>query len=514
MRIKFPQRFILLILSAVFFALAFEPSPLWFLAYFFVPLMIAGVRGIGFKEGFRSGYAFGMMVTFLGMYWVAYVHIVGVILLIFVHPFYYAVICGALGSATARWGRLGALTMPFLWVGMEYLRGLTQLSFPWQHLSYTQASNTVIAQLAEISGDGTLTLFIIVVGLILYFAYGNLRRPLLSISLFVLAIFLYTGAYFWGATRFTALKPDYPVAALQGNIPITQKWQNGRADHNFEAYDLLTKQAAQSGAKLMVWPESAAPMYLNLEPPYIQWIATMARTNNVDIMTGGLHMERDSIGVRRYYNSTYFFTPNGRDPRIYDKQWLVPFGEHMPYAERVGWIAAFREFVKEKLTLDISDFHPGDSLILFESGGRKFGTLICFEIAYPEFVRDFVNFGADFMTVITNDDWFGETAGPYQHAAIPIFRAIENRVWIVRAANTGISAIYDPFGRVVDKTKLGEKTFLVGNIGHRGPATLFSRYGAVLGKICLAASLLLGIILVALKKRNEHYQNHHIAPRR
>ncbi len=506
MKFKFPQRLILLLLAAAFFSLAFEPSPLWFLIYFFVPLFLASVRGLGFREGFRSGWGFGVVTAFLTLYWVVYVNVVGVILLILIHSIYYGLVGGVLGSATQKFGRKGFIIAPFLWVGMEYMRGLTQLSFPWQNLSYTQASNTVIVQLAEISGDAVITFFIVLIGLLLYHAYGNLRHMALSISLFVIVLLLYTGAYFWGATRFTALNPDFEVAALQGNIPITEKWQNGRADHNFITYDTLCSQAAAAGAKLLVWPESAAPMYLNLEPPYMSWIAAMARRNNVDIMTGALHMDRAPDGSRRYFNSTYFFTPEGRDPRIYDKHWLVPFGEHMPYAEKIKAIAKFREFVKERLALDISDFHPGDSLILFESNGRKFGTLICFEIAYNEFVRDLVNSGADFLTVITNDDWFGETAGPYQHAAIPIFRAVENRVWIVRAANTGISAIFDPFGRVISKTKLGEQTFLVGKIGHRGEVTLFQKHGALLGKICLAVSLLAGIILAVVKKRHDTWQ--------
>ncbi len=513
MRFRFPQRLILLLLAAVFFSLAFEPSPLWFLIYFFVPLFIAAIRGLGFREGFRSGWGFGVITAVLTLYWVVYVNVVGVILLVLVHSIYYGFVGGILGSATRRFGRAAIALMPFLWVGLEYLRAQTQVSFPWQNLAYTQASNTVIVQLAEISGDATITFFIALVGVLLYLAYTNLRRMTLSISLFVAAIVLYTGAYFWGAARFQPLEPDFTVAALQGNIPVQQKWQNGRADHNFQTYEALSAEAAAAGSKLLVWPESAAPMYLNLEPPYMDWIASMARRNSVDIMTGGLHMTRLPDGTRRYFNSTYYFTPVGRDPRIYDKHWLVPFGEHMPYAEKITAIAKFREFVKERLALDISDFHPGDSLVLFESNGRKFGTLICFEIAYNEFVRDLVNRGADFLTVITNDDWFGETAGPYQHAAIPIFRAVENRVWIVRAANTGISAIFDPYGRVVAKTKLGEKTFLAGNIGHRGPVTLFQKHGAVLGKICLAVSLLAGIILAVAKKRHDTWQADHIHSR-
>ncbi|MGB5105595.1 MAG: apolipoprotein N-acyltransferase [Candidatus Zixiibacteriota bacterium] len=501
MRFTLPQRTIVLIISAIFFSLAFEPSPLWFLAYFFVPIFAASIRGLGFKEGFRSGYVFGVISAVLGLYWVVYVNVVGVILLVLLHSFYYALIGGLAAESLKRYGRLGLWTLPVLWVAMEYLRSLSQVSFPWQNISYTQASNIAIVQLAEISGDATVTFFVCVVGLVLYFAYANLRRIMLSSSLFVVAIMLYSGAYIWGVTRIHPVEPDFEVAALQGNIPVNDKWQNGKADHNFVAYDELSARVSDS-AQLLIWPESAAPMYLNLERPYIAWIESIARRENVDIMTGGLYMTRTAEGVRKYYNSAFFFTPQGMLPTPHNKLYLVPFGEHMPYAEKIKPIAKFREFVKERLALDISDFQPGDSIVTFESHGRKFGTLICFEVVYPEFVREMVNKGVDFLAVITNDDWFGETAGPYQHFYIPVFRAVENRVWIVRAANTGICGIFDPYGRVVAKTQLGGRTFLTGKIGPRMGETMFQRWGAVLGKICLAMAVLAGIILTITKRRH------------
>jgi apolipoprotein N-acyltransferase len=118
---------------------------------------------------------------------------------------------------------------------------------------------------------------------------------------------------------------------------------------------------------------------------------------------------------------------------------------------------------------------------------NAFGVLICFELSI-EFVRDLVNSGADFLTSITNDDWFGPTSGPYQHAVIPVFRAVENRIWIVRSANTGISEIINPYGQIIAKTKLGETTHLSGLIGDRLPSTPFRVYGAAVSKICLAVT--------------------------
>lgn len=488
MRFRLPQRIIPLLLAATFFSLSFEPAPFWFLIYFAIPLFAAAIYKLGFKGGFVNGYVFGIVTAILTLYWVSYVTVTGVVLLILVHSLYYALIAGVVASATRRFGSQGLWLLPFVWVAVEYLRTLTEISFPWQNLSYTQASNTVIVQLAEISGDATVSFFIVVVGLILYFGYASVRLPLRSILLFLLAIVLYTGAYFWGAWRFEPLNPDFKVAALQGDIPINEKWRQGRADHNFEIYADLTQKAAADSARFVLWPETAAPMYIMYEPPYLRWIESIAAQNSVDILTGALHLAQSPDGKRRYYNSAFFFTPEGFHPRVYNKRHLVPFGEQMPYANKIGLLASFRDFVKNNWNLDISDFEPGDSLIIFETHSRKFGSLICFEATYPEYVRTMVKTGAEFLTVITNDDWFGKTAGPYQHFAIPVFRAVENRVWILRAANTGICGVYDPFGRVVAKTKLGGRTHLVAAIGPKLEETTYQRYGPSLSHFSLVVA--------------------------
>ncbi len=501
---RLPEHAWLMLFAAILFSLSYEPSPLWFLVYFFVPLFAASVQGLGFRGGFRAGYFFGVVSAFLTLYWVSWVTAVGVVLLILVHSFYYAFIGGLTGMATKRYGRPALLLLPFLWVAMEYIRSLSQISFPWQNLSYTQASNLAIVQLSELSGDAVVTFFIVALGLLLYVAYRSVRSTWRAMGWFGLVLVVYSAVYLWGATRFQRLETDFRVAALQGDVPVAQKWRNGSADHNFKIYEDLTNRAAADSAELVVWPETAAPMYLLYQPPYVKWIDEIARRNNVDIVTGALQMDRDSSGTRHYYNAAFYFTPQqGMDPRIYRKHYLVTFGEHMPYAESVGWIRAFRNFVKNNLAMDISDFEPGNSKFLWASHGRAFGTLICFEVIYPDYVRDMVNRGADFLNVITNDDWFGHTAGPYQHAAIPVFRAVENRIWIVRAANTGISAVYDPFGRELQATKLGERTFIAANIGPRLGPTLFSKHGRVLSQFCLAVSLLAVILLVVRRGKRD-----------
>jgi apolipoprotein N-acyltransferase len=503
MRFRLPQRRLALLAAAVLFSLSFAPLPFWFLAYLFVPVFIAATQGLTFKEGFRSGYLFGMVISLLCLYWVVYVTITGVILLIFVHALYYAAIAGLLSASTRKYGASGLILFPFIWVAIEYIRSLSQLSFPWLNISYTQAANLPIVQLSALSGDATVSFFVIVVGIILYLGYHYARQTLRASLIFAVALVFYACAYLWGVSQIVPVAGNLRVAALQGNIPINQKWQPGGLDRSFRNYDSLSQAAVADSARLLILPESAVPAYLYYEDRYIAWLESITKRYNVDLMTGALHLVRTDDAKKHFYNSAFMFTPQGMNKVPYNKHLLVPFGEHMPYAEKIGVLSKFRDFVKNKLNLDISDFEPGDSLSTFASNGKRFGVLICFETVYPEFVRDLVNSGADFLTSITNDDWFGPTSGPYQHAVIPIFRAVENRIWIVRAANTGISEIINPYGQIIAKTKLGETTFLSGVIGDRLPSTPFRVYGAVVSKICLAVAALAALFLLFSKGHHD-----------
>lgn len=503
MRFRLPQHWPTLLAAAILFSLSFEPLPFWFLAYLFVPVFIAATHGLTFKEGFRSGYLFGMVISLLGLYWVVYVTITGVILLIFVHALYYAFIAGLLSVSTRRYGNSGLILLPFIWVATEYLRSLTQLSFPWLNLSYTQAANLPIVQLSALSGDATVSLFVIVVGILLYLGYRTARQTVRASLIFAVALVIYAAAYIWGGSQIQPVNGNFKVAALQGNVPINQKWLPGGLDRSFSNYDRLAQAAVADSAKLLILPESAVPAYLYYEDSYITWLESITKRYNVDLMTGALHLVRTDDAKKHFYNSAFMFTPEGMNKIPYNKHLLVPFGEHMPYANKIGLLAKFREFVKTKLGLDISDFEPGDSLSTFLSNGRRFGVLICFETVYPEFVRDLVNSGAEFLTSITNDDWFGPTSGPYQHAVIPVFRAVENRIWIVRSANTGISEIINSNGQIIAKTKLGETTHLSGLIGDRLPPTPFRVYGAVVSKICLAVTALAALFLAISKGHHD-----------
>ena len=498
-----PKRPLAIIIAAIFFSLAFAPSPLWFLGYFAVPLFVAALhKDRNFWSGFRSGYWFGFIISLVTLYWVAVVTVTGFVALALAHPVYYALVGGLYAAIRRKVGAWALAALPLIWLAMEYIRSLSELSFPWLNLSYTQWENLAIVQLAGFAGDAAVSFFVVIVGVLLYLGYSRLKRPVASLLWFFAAILVYTGGYFVGAFQLQEIETDSRVAVLQGNVANKDKWRSGSIDHNFYNYEELTDSAAAAGATLVIWPETAAPCYLAQERAYLNWVEGIAAKYKVDMLVGALYLTENELEENYYSNSAYFFRPTGVKLPPYNKQKLVPFSEHVPYSHQVGWIDGFRKLLKSDLGLDVSNFRPGDSLAIYRSGSKVVVPLICFEVVYPAYVREMVNLGANLLTVITNDAWFGETAGPYQHAAMPVFRAVENRCWLIRAANTGISEVIDPNGRVVQSLALGERGYLVADVGGKSGETMFDRHGLWLSQICLVAMLPLILIAIIGKRRD------------
>jgi apolipoprotein N-acyltransferase len=244
----------------------------------------------------------------------------------------------------------------------------------------------------------------------------------------------------------------------------------------------LSRIAAGAEPDLIIWPETACPCYLEKEPAYLERVENLSYALKTDIILGT--DDYWVLGPEQYvfYNSAFWISPeNGLTGRYYKIQ-LVPFAERIPYS---GNLRIF-----EEIELGQANFSSGKEYTLYETQAGKFSALICYEIAFPDRVRRFVKNGADFVVNITNDAWFGRTAGPYQHASMAILRAVENRVSIARCANTGISMTVDPYGKILDKTSLFETVNLIGEIPKRSETTFFTSKGPWVGKLSLAVTLL------------------------
>jgi apolipoprotein N-acyltransferase len=272
---------------------------------------------------------------------------------------------------------------------------------------------------------------------------------------------------------------------VQGNIPQAVKWDAAFRAQTFEIYGQLTRAAAP-GSRLIVWPEAAVPAYLRFEPGAMTWLTDLAASVRVPLLVGAPDAEPDGRRAR-YLNSAFLVDAAGLRGR-YDKMHLVPFGEYVPLKRLL--------FFVEAIAAEIGDFTPGREATLFQLEGTPFGTVICYEVIFPDLFRRFVGGGASFMTNITNDAWFGDSGGPLQHLQMVPLRAVENRVAIVRAANTGVSALVLPSGAIQSTLPLGARGTLRADVPLRQGETFYTRFGDVFALACAAltgAALLGGL---------------------
>jgi apolipoprotein N-acyltransferase len=488
----------LVIFSALLMSLAYPPLPFGFVIYFALVPLIFALEIKGLSDAFKIGYIFGLISNSILLFWIGWATIPGAVAAILLLCLYTALLTWFYALVQKKWGRTSLFFLPFLWVAMEYVRSLTEFSFPWLNLAYTQTYYLHLIQYASITGNYAVSFWIICLNLIIYLAIKYKKRIGLAISIFAILIIL---PYIYGWHEFYVTrsvmserieKNDIRIALLQGNIEPDVKWDQKFLDYNIQTFIDMSKKTVKGELDLIVWPETAAPCYLASESLYMNEIQATSDSLNIPLLVGTNDYEVQEKGRVLYYNSVFLFKPQGGYPQTYNKIHLVPFSEKIPYDEKFH--------ISDKVQLGQSDFSSGKSFTIFHIPKGEFATLICFESVYPALVRSFVKRGAKFLVNITNDAWFGKTHGPFQHARIAVFRAIENRISIARCANTGVSMFIDPFGRTSDATKIFVRTTVIGQMPLKFKDTFYTKHGDWFAQICSLVSFFL-IIASLIKKR-------------
>jgi len=388
----------------------------------------------------------------------------------------------------ANRGLKPAITAPFVFIATEYARGIALTGFPWDLLGCSQAGRTVLVQIADITGIHGVSFVVVLVNVALWEVVKSkvARSPIPWRAVCACALVLLT-ALGYGALRLR----DFPashnpfngfgIGVLQGNIPQELKWEVAARNHTFDVYRRLGGQAVEQGANLLVWPETAAPVLFGSPDLDSRRPGEISRLLGVPMLVGAPSTK--NLGGKPHYYNSAFLIDSGMLRHHYDKIHLVPFGEYMP----LSWLLPLGPGMAARE----ADYSAGETMeVMTIPGGPSFSVLICYEAIFPELARLALTNGARLLINITNDGWFGDSAAPYQHLAMAGLRSIENRVWLIRAANTGISAAFDPAGRMVASLPLNhEGAFTVKIPAAPKAGSFYSRWGDVFAWSCILVCL-------------------------
>ncbi len=353
---------------------------------------------------------------------------------------------------------------PAVWVASEYGRLALFGGFPWVLLGYSQVTVLPIAQLASVTGVFGVSALLAATATGLAWAVQARGRarwgPPAAVAALVAGLALWGNARI-GQQRLTSRGPALRVGLVQGNVEQGVKWDPARADDIFARHLRLTEQVADAGARLVLWPESSTPFYFG-HGGESEVLRTLARRRGLELLIGSDQWEPTT--PPRIYNAAFLVKADGATGGVYRKVRLVPFGEYVPFQGLL--------FFARPLVEAVSDFAPGTEVNVLPGATAALSTAICYEVVYPGLIREGVQNGSTLLTTITNDAWFGRSSAPWQHFEMAAMRAVEQGRYLVRAANTGITGMVDPYGRVglasdlfvegawvVDVRLIDEKTF-------------------------------------------------------
>lgn len=384
-------------------------------------------------------------------------------------------------------------TAPFIWVGLDYLRGLLFTGFPWQDLGYTQFNNLLFIQVADLAGHHGVTFLLILVNSFFFILFNRRQfMPMAYALTVIIAATSYSLYRFKAVEEQSAILPTVTVSIIQPNIEQDQKWLPENRKTAIDAHISLSDHAVSEGKPdLVIWPETAIPILGSNSMEFSDILDRTVDSHNYSLLSG-IPYSTFVEGRRKIYNSAILFTQDGTR-KVYHKQHLVPFGEYIPLSDIMPFPAPLVE--------SIGNFSSGTLSQPLTSPKTAIGVLICFESIFPELARTQVENGADLLVNITNDAWFGRSNASIQHLAMAVLRAVENRRSLARSANTGISCFIGPTGHILQPTSLFESCFITEHLPLVHQKTIFNQWGNLFPRICAALFFILSIGSFLVRKR-------------
>lgn len=537
----------LLITSGFCIGLAFPPLDLFFLMFPGFAILIYNIyTSEKLLEAFKRSYVVLFSTMLIAVSWLPMSGlrenadkflIVGGLLTMLLYPVTYMIPVLSFYFIKNQIQKLfpGNVLIPFLifppiWISFEYLMTITEISFPWLTVGNAFTTQLDKIQFIDITGVFGLSAWSLYISVFLCMLFLSAKKQQgfnsRNIAYALIIIILYISPDFY--TAFTQSKSKYTadyskdtveVGILQPNINPWKKWGGKQGDLVKDYLGSLSELSFRNPKPdLIIMPETAMPFYF-LHPSYderFQLFKKIVDSSEVPILIGSPDLEtyskpedvridsKEFSDGKRYdvFNSAILLQKNSTRENIqkYDKIKLVIGSERMPYQEKLKFLQNLI-----KWSVGISSYQIGNDTLIFKTdSGLNFNGVICYESIYPEFFAGFIKKGAEFCVVITNDGWWGKLQGTYQHNQFAVLRAIENRRWIARCANTGISGVFDPFGNKYDQTLINEKALFVSKIGKRTELTYYTLHGDYVGKFSMGiwlGLLLSGVVIKIIKKK-------------
>ncbi len=522
----------LLILSGMLFGISFTPFPFPFtllLFVAFVPYFFAVTNRQTLLKVNSASYLTFFVMSLTTVFWVGswqsaadpFLMISGVVLVLFLP-------CVMLINSTLYFlsrkvfkKDLSLYFFPFFWVTGEYLLSLTDLKFPWLTIGHGLAKFTGFIQIADIVGAFGLSFIVLWINIFIFKGLKSFKVNVKAGSIYLsVATSVFILILVYGFVKMTSTSNDtrkIKVGIIQPNIDPWNKWELGGLDQILENYFELSQKCVDKGAQIILWPETALPVYL-LSGTYqneVDSIYSFLRKNNVALLTGMpdfIMFDNNPPRTAKYskpgdyyyatYNSILLLQPNTNKIQRYGKMHLVPLGEHTPFVDQLPFLGDLL-----KWGVGISGWNVGQDTTVFkfvnDQDTIKVGGLVCYESVFPTFPNYFVDRGAQFLAVVTNDSWYGKLSGPYQHKEFSNLRAVENRRAVVRCANGGVSCLINKFGVTEVETEMFTRTHLVVDVPLNTEKTFYTKNPLIIPVLSSAFALwIFGInILMWMKKK-------------
>ena len=491
--------YILTLISAIVYFLSFAPFTMGYTAFFsLIPFFYALSKTGAFKKAALTGAIWGVALSILFSIPLYYALVTeyefsilfSTLLIFFTAYIPYAVIYGAFGISFIYFFKRRNIYFPFiaasLWVLVDYTMNITPFFLPWGYAGYSQASNIFI-QISDISGIFGVTFIIVLINLLLTGIKIN-KKEYLKFSISII-LFIIISSAIYGNLRIQSInrtirssdKTEIKAAVIQGNFSSKEKWDSKNTAAVINTYINMTKQVI-GNADIIVWPET---------------VLNSSDSNNLEILSGISSLLKNKqffiSGATRYdtkkiiYNSIFTADKRGLS-YIYDKKILFPFTETSLSGMSSG------NFMDSPAI-----FNTGKTRSVYKNDSVIFGYTICFETIYPEYVRKIKNQGAEVLINVANDSWFGNTYEPYMQLSNTIARSVENRFYVLRSSNSGISAIISPAGEVLSSVELNKRDKIVSSIKIMKIPSFYSKAGDWI----IVVSLLIIIISLALQLKSK-----------